>query len=130
MLRPESKNILSRQLQYFLQGSAGLEALSVVNIDGTEMASALPQNVKAERVAAMSLAVFTLGEQISTELERFGLEQVYVKGKHGFIVLIPLDHRSLLTALARENAKPGLVFLEVRRAAEEMRQVIAGLRRS
>ena len=128
ILRPEQKSILSRQLQFFLQGSIGLEALALVGMDGNEIASALPQEVKPERIAAMSLATFALGEQIAGELDRDGLEQVYVKAKHGFIVLIPLDQRSLLTALARENAKPGLIFLEIRRAADEIRPIYAALR--
>lgn len=101
-----------------------IEASAVVSVDGLIMASALQQGVEEDRVSAMSAAMLSLGERISNELGRAGLEQVYIKGNAGSIVLTSVGDEAVLTALARENAKLGLIFLEMRRAAEDLTKLV------
>ncbi|MBI4761206.1 MAG: roadblock/LC7 domain-containing protein [Chloroflexota bacterium] len=101
-----------------------IEASAVVSVDGLIMASALQQGVEEDRVSAMSAAMLSLGERISNELGRAGLEQVYIKGDAGSIVLTSVGEEAVLTALARQDAKLGLIFLEMRRAAEDLSKLV------
>ena len=101
-----------------------IEASAIVSVDGLIMASALQQGVEEDRVSAMSAAMLSLGERISTELGRAGLEQVYIKGDAGSIVLTSVGEEAVLTALARHDAKLGLIFLEMRRAAEDLVKLV------
>ncbi|MBN1306025.1 MAG: roadblock/LC7 domain-containing protein [Anaerolineales bacterium] len=108
-----------------LQAAApDIEASAIVSVDGLIMASALPADVEEDRVSAMSAAMLSLGERISGELGRGGLEQVYIKGDSGFIVLTAVGGEAVLTALARQEAKLGLIFLEMRRAAEDLVKLV------
>jgi hypothetical protein len=68
--------------------------------------------------------MLSLGERISAELGRGSLEQVYIKGDAGFVILTSIGSDAVLTALARKNAKIGLIFLEMQRAAEDLEQVV------
>jgi predicted regulator of Ras-like GTPase activity (Roadblock/LC7/MglB family) len=52
------------------------------------------------------------------------LEQVYIRGDSGYVILTAVGEEAVLTAMAREGAKLGLVFLEMRRAAEDLLQVV------
>ena len=72
----------------------------------------------------MSAAMLSLGERISGELGRGALEQVYIKGDAGFIVLTSVGNEAVLTTLARQEAKLGLIFLEMRRAAEDLAKLV------
>ena len=101
-----------------------IEASAIVSVDGLIMASALQQGVEEDRVSAMSAAMLSLGERISSELGRAGLEQVYIKGDAGSIVLTSVGEEAVLTALARHDAKLGLIFLEMRRAAEDLTKLV------
>lgn len=112
--------IITKHLRTILQGSYGLEALALIGINGEEIASALPAGSSVDRVASMTLAAFSLSEQIASELQGHSLEQLFIRGKYGIIVVIPLENRYLLFALARENAKLGLLFLELQRAAAQL----------
>jgi len=112
---------LLRELQ---ATSPDIEASAVVSVDGLTIASALPQGVEEDRVSAMSAAMLSLGERISNELGRGGLQQVYIKGESGFVVLMSIGDEAVLTVLAREQAKLGLIFLDMRRAAEQLRGLI------
>ncbi len=112
------------RLQNMQAAAPDIEASAIVSVDGLIMASALQQGVEEDRVSAMSAAMLSLGERISTELGRGGLEQVYIKGNAGSIVLTSVGEEAVLTALARHDAKLGLIFLEMRRAAEDLTKLV------
>lgn len=94
-----------------------IEAASVVSFDGLAMASALPQSMDEDRVAAMSAALLSLGERAAEGLGRGLLSQVYVEGEDGTVFLISADDEAVLVAVAAKGAKTGLMLFEVRRAA-------------
>lgn len=110
-----------RQLQ---ASSPDIEASAIVSVDGLTIASALPQGVEEDRVSAMSAAMLSLGERIAGELGRGGLAQVYIKGESGYVVLMSIGEDAVLTALARQQAKLGLIFLDMRRATEDLAKLI------
>lgn len=97
-----------------------VEASAVVSVDGLIMASALPATVEEDRVSAMSAAMLSLGERIASELGRGLLDQVYIRGANGYVILTAVGEEAVLTVLARKEAKLGLVFLDMRRAAEDL----------
>jgi len=100
--------------------SPDVEASAIVSVDGLTIASALPSNVEEDRVSAMSAAMISLGERISSELGRGNLDQVYIRGKSGFVILMSVGEEAVLTVLAREQAKLGLLFLDMHRAVEDL----------
>ena len=107
-----------------LQQSEGIEAAAVVSVDGLSMASALPAGVEEDRVSAMSAAMLSLGERIASELGRGILDQVYIRGESGFVILMAVGEEAVLTALAHKDAKLGLIFLDMRRAADELAKLV------
>ncbi len=115
---------LFERLQALQRASADIEASAVVSIDGLPIASALPEDIEEERVSAMSAAMLSLGERIASELGRGRLEQVFIRGEQGFVVLMSIGEEAVLTVLAREQSKLGLLFLEMRRAAEDLSRLL------
>ena len=116
--------LLVERLRELQASSPDIEASAIVSVDGLSIASALPQGVEEDRVSAMSAAMLSLGERIATELGRGSLEQVYIKGKNGFVILMSVGEDAVLTALAREKAKLGLIFLDMRRAVEDLEKMV------
>ncbi len=104
--------------------TADVEASAVVSVDGLIIASALPTNVEEDRVSAMSAAMLSLGERIAGELGRGSLNQVYIKGKEGYVLLMSVGEDAVLTVLAREGAKLGLIFLDMRRVVEDLETLL------
>ena len=101
-----------------------IEASAVVSVDGLILASDLPAVVEEDRVSAMSAAMLSLGERISTELGRGNLDQVYIRGNEGYVFLMAAGEEAVLTILARREAKLGLVLLDARRAAADISAMI------
>ncbi len=102
-----------------------IEASAVVSVDGLVIASALPADTEEDRVSAMSAAMLSLGERIAKELGRGTVEQVYIKGDNGYVVLTAVGEEAVLTVLARKQGKLGLIFLEMRRAAEDLERLVS-----
>jgi predicted regulator of Ras-like GTPase activity (Roadblock/LC7/MglB family) len=116
--------LIVERLRDMQASSPTIEASAVVSVDGLTIASALPSEVEEDRVAAMSAAMLSLGERIASELGRGGLEQVYIKGSSGYVILMSIGDEAVLTALAHENAKLGLLLLDMHRTVESMVQLI------
>ena len=121
MSRVEHMNKILRGLQ---TGSPDVEASALISEDGLMIASALPQHVDEARVAGMSATLLSLGTRAATELERGAVEEVLVKGKNGYAVMVSSGSGTLLLVLASKAAKLGLIFLDLRRAAAELKKVL------
>lgn len=105
-------------------GTPDIEASAVVSVDGLIMASSLPSGVDEDRISAMSAAMLSLGDRIASELSRGKLERVYISGDAGIIVLMAVGEEAVLTVLARSTAKLGLIFLDARRTAEDLEELL------
>jgi uncharacterized protein len=108
-----------------LQSSTGdVEAAAIVSVDGLSIASSLPADIEEDRVSAMSAAMLSLGERIANELRRGVVQQLYVKGENGYVVLTAVGTEAVLTVLARKDARLGLIFLDVARAVQDLNKLI------
>ena len=123
-MTPTRTELMVERLKDLQASSPDVEASAVVSVDGLTMASALPPHVEEDRVSAMSAAMLSLGERIATELKRGSLDQVYIKGEAGFVILKSVGDEAVMTVLARDQATLGLLFLEMRRAAEDLSQLL------
>ena len=123
MNRSRSQLLVDR-LRELQATSPDIEGSAVVSLDGLPIASNLPQGMEEDRVSAMSAAVLSLGDRIASELTRGQLQQVYIKGSEGYVVLMGVGEEAVLTALAREQAKLGLIFLDMRRAAADLTRIL------
>jgi hypothetical protein len=88
------------------------------------IAAALPSGMDEDRVGAMSAAMLSLGDRTAQELNRGTLEQVLIKGVDGYVLMIYAGDEAVLTVLAKANAKLGLIFLDAKRAAKNLSELL------
>lgn len=123
MVHPKRQLLIDR-MHALQQSSPDIEAAALVSVDGLIIASALLPEMSEDRVSAMSAAMLSLGEQISKEMGRGSLEQVHIKGDNGYVVLMSVGEKAVLTGLVNLQAKLGLIFLDMRRAADELAVIL------
>ncbi len=116
--------LMVQRLRDLQASTPDIEASAVVSVDGLIMASSLPQDVEEDRVSAMSAAMLSLGERISAELGRGQLDQVYIRGDNGYVILLAVGTDAVLTVLARKDAKIGLIFLDMKRTAQDLAKLV------
>jgi predicted regulator of Ras-like GTPase activity (Roadblock/LC7/MglB family) len=115
---------LDSAIHGLLSQTPEIEAAAVVSFDGLPMASALPQSMDEDRVAAMSAALLSLGERAAQGLGRGELSQVYIEGDSGTVFLVSADDEAVLVAVAAKGAKVGMMLYEVRRTAATVAEVL------
>jgi len=104
--------------------SADIEASGVISTDGLMMASVLPAVMDEDRVGAMSAAMLSLGDSTAQELARGELEQVLIKGDKGYVLMTYAGQEAVLTVMTKSAAKLGLIFLDVKRSADRISELL------
>jgi predicted regulator of Ras-like GTPase activity (Roadblock/LC7/MglB family) len=112
------------RLREMQMSSPDIEGSAIVSLDGLAIATALHEEIEEDRVSAMSAAMLSLGDRIASELGRGDLNQVYIRGEHGYVILMSVGDEAVLTVMASIRGKLGLILLEMRRVCESLREII------
>ena len=119
---------LTSQLQDVLRNlqatTPGLLGAGVISADGFTIASELPESVEERRVAVMTAAMLALGEQTTSEFEHGKLGRVFIEGESGTTIIMSAGSDAVLCVVARKDARLGLVFLQMERAADSVRKLM------
>ena len=118
------EELIERRLMALESLTPELEGAAVMSIEGLMLASRLPNGLTDDLMASMSAAMLALGERIAYDLKRGELSQVFIRGENGYVLLMAVNESAVLTALASEEAKLGLLFLDMKQAAVELRQLL------
>lgn len=116
--------LIQRRLSALASLTPELEGAAVISVEGLMIASRLPESLTDDLMAAMSAAMLALGERIAKDLGRGELSQVFIKGDEGYVLLMAVDDNTALTTLLRDEAKLGLVLLDMRQAAADLRRLL------
>jgi uncharacterized protein len=115
--RIEKMNSILRELRSSLQE---IEAAVLISSDAMALASDISDDADEEKIGALSASVLGMGERAARDLKRGELDQVYIKGDQGYLLLVHCGPDALLSLLVRPEAKLGVVFMEGKRTAEEL----------
>jgi len=111
---------VSQQLRSLRTSTPEIIGAVVVTMDGFVVSSVIPSEVDEELIGGMAAALLGVGERISHDLMRAQMEQVYVRSPKGYVIINAITQESALVLLVTRDAKLGLIFLELRRAIEEL----------
>jgi predicted regulator of Ras-like GTPase activity (Roadblock/LC7/MglB family) len=111
-------------LRLLVNSSPDVEGAAMVTTDGLPLAAVLPHGVDEDRVSAMAAAALSMGERTVAELARGTLEQVYVKGNGGYIILMAAGPETVLETISGSSARLGLLLFEMKRAAADLAKLV------
>ena len=60
----------------------------IVSTEGLPIASMLPQGIDEERIAAMTATLFSLSEKAIIEMGKGDINQFYIKGSEGYLLVM------------------------------------------
>ncbi len=102
----------------------GIEASSVVSADGFMIASVLPHHAEKDRIALLSAALLSLGEQTAKELSLGELSRVYVQGESGYVVVVASGKNAVLSTVARKDTELAIAFQTTKEMAEKAAKLV------
>jgi predicted regulator of Ras-like GTPase activity (Roadblock/LC7/MglB family) len=115
---------LNQVLKSLHSSTPDIEGAAVISMEGLVIASSLPADVEEDKVSAMSAALYGIGSRTAEELQRGEIEQFYIKGNNGIFLITQVGTDAMLTVMANIKAKLGIIFLDVKRAAEELAKAV------
>jgi len=104
--------------------SIGIVDVAVVSLEGLPLVSLVLERVEETRFAAMTAAMLSLGERVSTELNKGLLKKIFVEGDHGYIISMQAGENAVLTVSATTDTKLGLLFLDMERASAKISKIL------
>jgi hypothetical protein len=99
----------------------GVSAVALVSNDGLIINSLLPDNIEAERVAAISAALLNQGETSAEDAMLGEMNQVTIRARDGVIIISRAGQDTLLTVFTTTSAKLGLVLFDIGCALKELK---------
>ena len=116
---------LNKVLSDLKKISYDIEACAVASEDGLIMASNLSSGLDEANVAAMCAVMLSMGERTSSELQCGTAGQLFIKGGKGYVVAMRAGSNAVLLVTAQKDAKLGLIFLDLSRAAKKVEQILS-----
>jgi predicted regulator of Ras-like GTPase activity (Roadblock/LC7/MglB family) len=101
-----------------------IESSVIASRDGLLIASHMPHGDE-EVFAAMSATMLGAAETASTELERGVPDRLIVESNDGKLVAVGAGPKALVVALTPSDAGLGLVLVELDKAAEKIKNILA-----
>jgi uncharacterized protein len=124
LTHPRQQSLIDR-MHVLQRSSPEVTAAALISLDGLMIASALQPEMSEDRIAAMSASILSLGENIGKETARGPLEQVYIKGEDGHLVLMAVSNQAVLITLVEVQAKMGVTLLDMRHTADDLAAILA-----
>jgi predicted regulator of Ras-like GTPase activity (Roadblock/LC7/MglB family) len=107
------ENSLESLLEQVIQRRPYITALALISPGGQLWASALPNGVEAESVAAMAAPIALLGQRVALEQLKSDMRQAYVEGEGGYAILRSIGQEAVLLTTASADANLALVLHDV-----------------
>ncbi|MHA2319915.1 MAG: roadblock/LC7 domain-containing protein [Candidatus Hodarchaeales archaeon] len=114
-------------LEKFVSKLPAIDFASVVSLEGLPISSwppSLPGDLDDVRIAAMTAAILSLGERAVMETGKGEMTRILVEGKDGYMISVQAGTKAVLTASASSSVKLGLIFLDMKQAAQKIGEIL------
>lgn len=118
---------INEVLEAFVSKLPAIDFASVVSLEGLPISSwppTLPSGLDDVRIAAMTAAILSLGERAVMECGKGELNRILTEGDDGYIISVQSGTKAVLTAAAGRSVKLGLIFLDMKQAAQKIAKIL------
>lgn len=113
-----------RKLLQELHDSEDVKGSALIDVEGTTIASTLPDTIDIETTSAVVASTLKVGED---SLQGFGynnLQQIVLKGKDCFIILRSVTKENILLVLTSGETNPASTIERVKEVAVKITQAV------
>lgn len=103
--------------------SPGVESAVLISSDAMPLASDMSEAVE-EVMSAMASSLIAASERVARDLARGNVEQVYLRGDEGDLVVVMVNDNAVLACTVDHQSKMGMTLLEVNRCAQRLGEII------
>ena len=116
---------LEDQLQSLRRFSPAVIGSVLSSAEGLPIAADLPAGAgDEEQIAARSTAMMSIGDRIADELQRGTLDQLFIHGSAGYVVVVAITRDAALTVLYGQEVRMAMALLEIEYAVKQLRELL------
>ena len=104
------------------QDNPEIAGCALLSDDGLMIECLLPDSLEEGFIQGMAAMLASVGERTSNEMGLGPMEQIIVRGRDGFAVMVGAAEKTYLLVVTSSTAKLGLALLDATRAAAEIRK--------
>jgi len=116
-------NLIKEKFNKLLENDKSVESLILISKDGLPISSTLSME-EEEKIAALSASLVMLGERAIEDFKKGEFEEIFAKGKDGYIFIYNLSPNIALLGILNNEAKLGLIRLELRNLVNDLKEII------
>ncbi|HUU79660.1 MAG TPA: roadblock/LC7 domain-containing protein [candidate division Zixibacteria bacterium] len=105
-------------------GHDGVEGCILVTAQGLPIDSATDGRADEDLISAMTASISSVSERVTQELGKGQINNISILGENGYIILLDVASRAVLTVLAKTDANLGLILLLSRRSCGQLAELI------
>ena len=102
----------------------GIEGCILVTAQGLPIDSAIDSTADEDLISAMTASISSVSERVTKELGKGQINNISILGEHGYIILLDVAGRAVLTVLAKTDANLGLILLLSKRSCDKLGELI------
>ena len=112
-------------LKELLINNSEIKLASVVSVEGLPIVSIIPKNVDETHISAMTATLLTLGERATSEMKKGYLNEIIVKAKEGYIIVVSAGMNAVLVITTNNRCKLGLILFECKKACKKISKLLS-----
>jgi hypothetical protein len=105
-------------------GHDGVEGCLLVTAQGLPIDSAIDASADEDLISAMTASISSVSERVTKELGKGQINNISILGEKGYIILLDVSARAVLTVLAKTNANLGLILLLAKKSCSKLSELI------
>lgn len=117
-------NRLEKVLYQLHIDSLEIESSALISKDGLTLVSQLNKGVNEDHIGAMSAALLSVGNRMIENLTHSSTNSIMIQSHAGYVIVTAVTDELLLTVMARPDSKLGMVFHDIKAAANSARTIV------
>lgn len=117
-------NRLEKVLYQLHIDSLEIESSALISKDGLTLVSSLNKGVNEDHIGAMSAALLSLGNRMVENLTNSSTNSIMIQSHAGYVIVTAVTEDLLLTVMAHPDSRLGMVFHDIKTAANSARAIV------
>ncbi|HQJ57446.1 MAG TPA: roadblock/LC7 domain-containing protein [Caldisericia bacterium] len=119
-------NLIKEKFNKLMENDKTVESLILISKDGLPISSTLSME-EEEKIAALSASLVMLGERAIEDFKKGEFEEIFARGKEGYIFIYNISQNIALLGILNNEAKLGLIRLEFKNLVNDLKQIVGNL---
>jgi predicted regulator of Ras-like GTPase activity (Roadblock/LC7/MglB family) len=116
-------NLIKEKFNKLMENDKTVESLILISKDGLPISSTLSME-EEEKIAALSASLVMLGERAIEDFKKGEFEEIFARGKEGYIFIYNISQNIALLGILNNEAKLGLIRLEFKNLVNDLKQIV------